>query len=85
MPKSKAVDLKSDDLRYGAVVHLPVKRAVKSIAGESVSKFVPCTVCSVAFLTDGDEDWSIGLKIDIAKVLYDQDNLASDVLGALFE
>ncbi len=71
-----AVDLSNDDVRFGGVVHLPLKRAVYELGevGESLSEFVPCQSCSFVFLTDGDDDWSVGVKLDVARLFYRADD-----------
>ena len=64
-------DLSDNDIRYGAVLHIPLKRAVHALPwiGEAASKYVPCLVCSFVFLTDGD-DFSFGVKLNAAGLLY---------------
>lgn len=65
-----AVDLENDQVRMGGVVHLPIKGLLANAGLDTLSEFVPCRLCSVAFMTDTDGDWSIGLKIDAARLLY---------------
>ena len=77
---SLAVDFQNDNLRYGGVIHLPIKGALNRIGLEPVAKIIPCEACSIAFLTDGDDDWSVGLKIDVARLLYSPDKAKSSFL-----
>ena len=80
---SLAVDLQNDSIRYGCVAHLPVKGAFKKIGFDAVSDLIPSETVSIAFLTDGDDDWSVGLKIDVAGLLYSKDKAKSAFLGQL--
>ena len=77
---SLAVDFQNDDVRYGGVIHLPIKGALNRIGLDPVAKIIPCEACSIAFLTDGDDDWSVGLKIDVARLLYSPDKAKSTFL-----
>ena len=72
---SFAVDLKNDNTRYGAVIHLPLKGIAKELNLTLIDDFIPCNVCSIAILTDGDDDWSIGFKINAAGLLFSQDKV----------
>ena len=67
-----AVDFSDDDIRFGAVFHIPLKRVVHTLPwiGEATSKYVPCLVCSFVFLTDGDDNFSFGVKLNAASLLY---------------
>lgn len=68
---SFALDLNSDRLRYGGVVHLPLKAALGEVPVlKEVSEFIPCNICSVGFFTDGDDDWSVGVKLNAAGLFF---------------
>ena len=70
-----AMDFSNDKTRIGLVAHLPLKRAVYSLGGpaKDFSKYVPCEACSFVFLTDGDDDWTFGVKLNVASLLYAPD------------
>jgi len=74
---SFAVDLKNDNTRFGAVIHLPLKGIAKELDLKLIEDFIPCEVCSIAILTDGDDDWSIGFKINAAGLLFSKEKARS--------
>ena len=78
---SFAVDLQSNRVRYGSVVHLPIKNALKHAKLDMLADFVPCDVCSIAFMTDGHNDWSIGFKINAAGLLYAPDKARTALMS----
>ena len=80
---SAAVDFQNDNIRYGGVAHLPLKGAFKKAGLDSISDFIPTETFSIAVLTDGDDDWSVGLKIDVAGLLYSKDKAKSTYLDFL--
>lgn len=69
-----AADFSDDQFRYGAVIHLPISAAFKEMGFEGASKIIPCEVCSFVVMTDGNDDWSVGVKMNVAGWLYSQDN-----------
>ena len=79
-----ATDFSQDKIRYGGVVHLPLKHAFDEMGLNAVSGIVPCEVCSFVLLTDGDDNWSVGIKLNIANLLFKQENNIPEALKALF-
>lgn len=63
-------DFEDDRVRFGVMAHLPLKGLLYRSGLGFVADIMPCELCSLTFVTDGDDDWSVGFKVDVAQLLY---------------
>ena len=61
------------------------EQAFNEIALNTISRVISSVVSSMAFLIDGNDNWSIGVKLNVTNSLFDQNNIIPITLKSLFK